>query len=78
VLLRHLIEDRRAPAAGVTQLTRMPVCDSAQRFGEVITAALDALYAEAFGLPSFPATIYERPLFFCAADRCAVHRNAAH
>ncbi len=45
-------------AAGVTQLTRMPVFASSLPSDLVspITAAFDALYADAFGLPSLPAT----------------------
>ena len=44
-------------AAGVTQFTRMPVFATSLPSDLVseITPAFDALYAEAFGLPSFPA-----------------------
>ena len=45
-------------AAGVTQLTRMPVFASSlpSDFVSPMTAAFDVLYADAFGLPSLPAT----------------------
>ena len=45
-------------AAGVTQLTRTPVSASSlpSDLVSAITAALLALYALAFGLPSLPAT----------------------
>ena len=45
-------------AAGVTQLTRMPVEASSlpSDFVSAMTAAFDALYADALGLPSLPAT----------------------
>jgi hypothetical protein len=44
-------------AAGVTQFTRIPVdaVSLASDLVRPITAALDALYAEALGLPSLPA-----------------------
>ena len=45
-------------AAGVTQFTQMPVFASSlpSDFVRPITAAFDALYADAFGFPSLPAT----------------------
>ena len=45
-------------AAGVTQLTRISVFASSlpSDFVSPITAAFDALYAGALGLPSLPAT----------------------
>src|SRR5262245_17334184 len=69
-------------AAGVTQLTRTPDWASSfpSDFVKAMTPALDALYATALGLPSFPAIeamLTMRPYFF--ATMCGAtarqHRN---
>src|SRR5258706_4255616 len=55
-------------AAGVTQLTRTPLCASSlpSDFVSEMTPAFEAEYATALGLPSFPATeamLTMRPYF---------------